>query len=264
MAGRASITVGNYVYSAQDAQKTISMLDELWSYYTQSSRIPDGWLAGARGFLAEMSSLGGIKLPSLENVDTAFIALTAALVAKYKDLTDLQIESLLAASWRFFPTMRLLNEEHTGTIAHLHASKGLPKKAIDHAVISWKGVEGDVQESRVHHGRPWQALCIWSTDAIDTLRAQGHPIGPGFAGENITVAGIPAGAFRPGAHFRIGAVRGFISAYTIPCSQNNDWFLNKNIMAMSHERGDLSRVYAMVTTCGEISVGDTFELFTDR
>ena len=91
MAGRASITVGNYVYSAQDAQKTISMLDELWSYYTQSSRIPDGWLAGARGFLAEMSSLGGIKLPSLENVDTAFVALTQALVAKYKDLADLQL-----------------------------------------------------------------------------------------------------------------------------------------------------------------------------
>lgn len=264
MAGRASITVGNYVYSAQDAQKTISMLDELWSYYTLHSQIPDGWLAGARGFLAEMSSLGGIKLPSLENVDAAFITLTQALVAKYADLTDPQIESLLAASWRFFPTMRLLNEEHTGTIAHLHASKGLPKKSIDHAVISWKGIEGDVQESRVHHGRPWQALCIWSTDAIDALRAQGHPIEPGFAGENITVAGIPAGAIRPGAHFRIGAVRGFISAYTIPCSKNNNWFLNKNIMAMSHEHGDYSRVYAMVTTCGEISIGDTFELFTDR
>jgi MOSC domain-containing protein YiiM len=59
-------------------------------------------------------------------------------------------------------------------------------------------------------------------------------------------------------------VRGFISAYTIPCSQNNDWFLNKNIKAMSHENGAFSRVYAMVTTCGDISVGDTFELFTDR
>lgn len=264
MARRASITVGNHVYSAQDARKTVSMLDELWSYYTHDSRIPDGWLAGTRGFLAEMSSLGGVALPSLDNVDTAFAALTESLVARYDDLTDMQIESLLAASWRFFPTMRLLNEEHTGTVAHLHASKGLPKKPIDRAVVSWKGVEGDVQESRVHHGRPWQALCIWSTDAIDALRAQGHPIGPGFAGENITVAGIPAGAFRPGAHFRVGTVRGFISAYTIPCSQNNDWFAGRNIMAMSHERGDHSRVYAMVTTCGEIAVGDTFELFTDR
>ena len=33
---------------------------------------------------------------------------------------------------------------------------------------------------------------------------------------------------------------------------------------MSHERGDESRIYAMVTTCGTIGIGDTFELFTDR
>lgn len=264
MARSASITVGNYVYTAQDARKTIESLDKTWSHFTHDSQIPDGWLAGARGFIAEMSSLGGIALPSLDNVDDAFVALTKALVSKYKELTDVQIESLLAAAWRFFPTMRLLNVEHTGTVAHLHASKGLPKKAISHAVITWKGVDGDVQESRVHHGRPWQALCIWSTDAIESLQNAGHPIAPGYAGENITVSGIPAAAFRPGAHFRIGKVRGFLSAYAIPCSQNNDWFLNKNFMAMSHERGDFSRLYAMVTTCGEISVGDTFELFSDR
>lgn len=264
MARSASITVGNYEYTAQDAQKTISKLHEIWQHHSHESQIPDGWLAGARGFLAEMSSLGGVKLPSLENVDEAFSALTASLVAKYAELVPEQREALLAAAWRFFPTMRLLTVDHTGAIAHLHASKGLPKKSIPTAVIGWKGVDGDVQTARAHHGRPWQALCIWSTDAIDALRAQGHPIAAGYAGENITVAGIPAGAFRPGAHFRIGKVRGFLTAYAIPCSQNNDWFLNKNFMAMSHERGDYSRLYAMVTTCGDISVGDTFELFTDR
>ena len=137
-------------------------------------------------------------------------------------------------------------------------------KSIDTAVIGWNGVQGDVQSWRVGHGRPWQALCIWSTDAIDTLRAEGHPIGPGFAGENITVSGIPSAAFRPGAHFRIGTVRGFLTSYAIPCKQNNDWFANKDFKRMSHERGDECRLYAMVTTCGTIGIGDTFELFTDR
>lgn len=264
MTRRASITVGNYIYSAQDALKTISMLDEIWSYYTHESQIPEGWLAGTRGFLAEISSLGGISLPPLENVDAAFASVTTALVAKYDTLTDGQVEALLAAAWRFFPTMRLLSQEHTGVVAHIHASKGLPKKPIDTAQIGWKGVDGDVQSSRVHHGRPWQALCVWSTDAIDALRAQGHPIAPGFAGDNITVSGIPADAFRPGAHFRMGTVRGFFSAYTIPCSKNNEWFQNKNIMAMSHTQGPYSRIYAMVTHIGQIRVGDTFELFTDR
>jgi MOSC domain-containing protein YiiM len=264
MASRASITVGNYTYSAQDAHKTLSMLEEIWSYYTHESQIPEGWLAGTRGFIAEMCSLGGVPLPALENVDTAFTSMTAALDAKYDELTDGQREALLAAAWRFFPTMRLLSHEHTGVVAHLHASKGLPKKPIDTASIGWRGIEGDVQSSRVHHGRPWQALCIWSIDAIDSLRAQGHPIAPGFAGDNITISGIPADAFRPGAHFRIGAVRGFFSAYTIPCSKNNEWFQNKNIMAMSHTQGNFSRIYAMVTHTGTISVGDTCELFTDR
>jgi MOSC domain-containing protein YiiM len=264
MTRRASITVGNYIYSAQDALKTISMLDEIWSYYTHESQIPEGWLAGTRGFLAEISSLGGIALPPLENVDIAFASVTTALVAKYDALTDGHIEALLAAAWRFFPTMRLLSQEHTGVVAHLHASKGLPKKSIDTAQIGWKGVDGDVQSSRVHHGRPWQALCVWSTDAIDALRAQGHAIAPGFAGDNITVSGIPADAFRPGAHFRMGTVRGFFSAYTIPCSKNNEWFQNKDIAAMSHTQGPYSRIYAMVTHIGQIRVGDTFELFTDR
>jgi MOSC domain-containing protein YiiM len=264
MTRRASITVGNYIYSAQDALKTLSMLDEIWSNYTHESQIPEGWLAGTRGFLAEISSLGGITLPALENVDAAFTAVTSSLVAKYDALTDEQIEALLASAWRFFPTMRLLSHEHTGVVAHLHASKGLPKKPIDTASIGWKGIDGDVQSSRVHHGRPWQALCVWSIDALDALRAQGHPIAPGFAGDNITVSGIPADAFRPGAHFRIGTVRGFFSAYTIPCSQNNAWFQNNNIMAMSHTKGPHSRIYAMVTRTGDIRVGDTFELFSDR
>lgn len=264
MARRASISVGNHVYTAQDAQKTLMFLDRTWSHHTHESQIPEGWLAGARGFLAEMCSLAGVPLPALDSVDSAFASLTESLTAKYPELTDPQIESLLAASWRFFPTMRMLSHEHTGTVAHMHASKGLPKKPIDHARIGWKGVEGDVQSARAHHGRPWQALCIWSTDAIDSLRAMGHPIAPGFAGENITVSGIPAGAFRPGAHFRCGTVRGFMTSFAIPCSQNNDWFENKDFMAMSHERGPYSRIYAMVTVCGEISVGDTFEMFTDR
>lgn len=264
MTRRASIIVGNHTYTAQDAHKTISQLDVIWSHHTHDSHIPEGWLAGARGFLAEMSSLGGIPLPPLENVNSAFATLTASLVAKYGELTDGQVEALLAAAWRFFPTMRLLTSEHTGVVAHLHASKGLPKNPIDHAIIGWKGIEGDVQTARAHHGRPWQALCVWSTDAIDSLRAQGHPISPGFAGENITVSAIPSGAFRPGAHFRSGTTRGFLTAYAIPCSQNNDWFMNKDFKAMSHERGDFSRLYAMVTTCGTITVGDVFELYTDR
>lgn len=264
MAQRESITVGHYIYSGTDVERTIANLDSLWQHHTHDSHIPEGWLAGARGFVAEMCSLGGVALPSLDNVDSAMTHLTHALVAKYTELVPEQREALLAAMWRFFPTMRLLTVEHTGVVQHMHASRGLPKKAITHADVTWKGIKGDVQSERKHHGRPWQALCVWSTDAIERLRAEGHPIGPGFAGENITVAHIPSEAFRPGAHFRVGTVRGFFTAYAIPCKKNSAWFANGDFTRMSHERGAESRVYAMVTTQGVINIGDTFELFTDR
>lgn len=260
----APITVGNYTYTQQDARRTIANLNDIWMHHVHESTIPHGWLAGARGHIAELASLGAVALPALDSVDEAFAVLTQRLIANYDNLIPQQIEALLAAMWRFFPTMRQLNIEHTGRIAHLHASKGLPKKSIEHADISWKGINGDVQTARAHHGRPWQALCIWSTDALHTLQSEGHPIGPGYAGENITVDDIAADAFRPGAQFRIGTVRGFLTAYAIPCSQNNDWFIGKDFKRMSHERGNESRLYAMVTHTGHISVGDEFWLLSDR
>ena len=264
MTRRSPIQVGPHTYTALDAHKTIGSLAALWQHHRHDSTVPDGWLAGARGFISEVSTVAAVKRPALDDLDVAFADITEGLLAAYGGFDDDRIASIIASTWRFFPTMRQLSVEHVGTIAHLHASKGLPKKPVDVAEISWGGVAGDVQTARAHHGRPWQALCIWSTDAIDTLRAEGHPIAPGFAGENITVSGISAGAFRPGAQFRIGAVRGFLTAYSIPCSQNNDWFVDRDFKRMSHERGNESRLYAMVTATGTVRPGDTFELFTDR
>ena len=264
MAQDESITVGNYVYTAEDARRTVTEIGALWREHRHATTVPEGWLAGARGFVAEASSLAGTALPSLENIDTAFADLESAVTARYDELVPGQVEAFIAAMWRFLPTMRMLDREHNGAVAHLHASRGLPKKETDSASIGWSGVEGDVQRSRKHHGRPWQALCIWTTDAIDTLRAQGHPVDHGFAGENITVSGIPNDAFRPGAHFVAGDVRGFLTSYAWPCSQNKAWFTDGDFMAMCHETTDLSRIYAMVTRTGTMSKGDPFVLFSDR
>lgn len=264
MPGDSPITVGPHEYTAQDARQTVARIARLWESHVFSSEIPEGWLAGARGFVAEMASLAGVPLPRLDDLPGAIVALDRSVNAKYADLTEGQVESILAAMWRFYPTMRMLGHEHSGTVAGLHASQGLPKKPIDRADITWAGVDGDVQRVRTHHGRPWQALCIWTTDSLDRLRGEGHPIAAGFAGENITVEGIANTSFRPGAHFRTGSVQGFITNYTTPCAANAGWFLGGDFMRMSHERGDDSRVYAMVTRTGSVSTGDPFVLFTDR
>ena len=260
----APVVVGNHSYSVNDARRCITEIDAIWEEHRLASSVPEGWLAGARGFVAEAASLGGVALPSLDDVDIAFGELSERLGAAFDSLDPLQVEALLAAMWRFFPTMRMLDHEHVGTVAHLHAGRGLPKPEIETAGIGWRGVESDVQRSRKHHGAPFQALCIWSMDAIRTLRSEGHPIDHGFAGENITVDGIPAGAFRPGAQFVVGEVRGFLTSYAYPCSQNKSWFADGDFMRMWHGRGDQSRVYAMVTRTGTVSAGDTFVLYSDR
>ena len=115
---------------------------------------------------------------------------------------------------------------------------------------------GDRQGTRVHHGRPWQALCLWSTEVIDALAAHGHPIASGRAGENITVSGLPWHDVRPGVRVQLGEVLCEVSAYALPCAQNAGWFLDGDFSQMHHERGPVSRLYATVLKPGAVRVGD--------
>ena len=115
---------------------------------------------------------------------------------------------------------------------------------------------GDRQATRVHHGRPWQALCLWSAEVIDEFRTQGHPIAPGRAGENVTVSGLPWEQVRPGVRLQVSNVLCEISAYALPCYQNKPWFIDGDFEVMNHERGPVSRVYATVLQPGDIAVGD--------
>ena len=78
----------------------------------------------------------------------------------------------------------------TGSVHGLFTSGGgVPKLAVDEVVIDLRGVVGDVQKTQRHHGRPWQALCLWSKEKVDLLAAEGHPITYGAAGENVSVTG---------------------------------------------------------------------------
>lgn len=132
---------------------------------------------------------------------------------------------------------------------------GVPKLPVDALEVTHAGVVGDRQATRRHHGRPWQALCLWSTEAIDLLRADGHPIAPGLAGENVTITGLPWGRVRPGVQLRLGDVLAEVSAYALPCKQNAAWFLGGRFDAMHHRHGAVSRVYATVLEPGTITHG---------
>ncbi len=144
-----------------------------------------------------------------------------------------------------------------GVVTQLSVSPGgLPKLPVEAAEVSWSGMEGDRQATRLHHGRPWQALCIWSNEVIDDFRREGHPLEPGRAGENITISGLPWAEVRAGVRMRIGEVLCEVSAFALPCTSNKRWFINGDFNVMHHERGPVSRVYATVLEPGRVATGD--------
>ena len=144
-----------------------------------------------------------------------------------------------------------------GVVAQLNRSDGgVPKTPVDRVEVGWRGVQGDRQRSRQHHGRPWQALCIWSTEVIDAFAAEGHPIAPGSAGENITLRGLDWSTVRPGVRLRLGTVLCEVSAWALPCKHNRAWFSDGGFNRMHHDRGPVSRAYATVLEPGTIATGD--------
>lgn len=147
----------------------------------------------------------------------------------------------------------------TGTIASLHASTGgVPKRAIADAVVDAGGIVGDGQSNRRHHGRPWQALCLWSADVIDALRSEGHPIEPGGAGENLLIRGVDWSRIRGGLTIRIGAVVARTSGPAAPCHKIGDSFTGRHWDRISHdERPGWARWYASVVHGGTVRPGDT-------
>ncbi|MGI9601264.1 MAG: MOSC domain-containing protein [Acidimicrobiales bacterium] len=147
-----------------------------------------------------------------------------------------------------------------GTVDQLNVSTGgVPKSAmVGAATIDAAGVVGDTQRNRRHHGRPFQALCLWSSDVIGSLAAEGHPVAAGSAGENITISGLDWSSVRPGTVLDVGLVRCEVTSYAVPCGHNNQWFADGNSQRIRHEEHPgWSRLYASVLRSGTIDVGDT-------
>lgn len=149
-----------------------------------------------------------------------------------------------------------------GRVHQISASEGgVPKLPVDEAVVDVSGVIGDLQEDRVHHGHPHQALCLFSLEVIERFQAEGHPVAPGSTGENITVSGLDWSLVVPGSRMTIGPVEIEITGFTTPCAKNARWFIDRrfNRMHNSKHPGE-SRVYARVISGGPIATGDPVRL----
>lgn len=139
------------------------------------------------------------------------------------------------------------------------SSGGLPKLPVPKARITTEGVEGDGHRNTLLHGGPDRAVCLFSLELIDALRAEGHPIQPGSTGENLTLAGVDWAGLVPGSRIAVGnEVRLEIMSYTVPCSLNTCYFDAGNFKRMSQDlHPGWSRLYAKVLAEGAVCVGDT-------
>lgn len=145
-----------------------------------------------------------------------------------------------------------------GEVTGLHTSGGgVPKTASSSVEVKRSGVVGDAQNNRIHHGRPLQALCVWSNDVIEALQDEGHPITPGLAGENVTVSGIDWSLLRPGSRITVSDIPVLISSYAVPCSNVAPGFTDRNFRRILHTDNEgWSRLYGIPLGEGSVSLGD--------
>jgi MOSC domain-containing protein YiiM len=156
--------------------------------------------------------------------------------------------------------------EHTSSArvvqVNVNPAGGVPKQRIPSAEVTSKGVAGDKQRDRRHHGGPTRAVSLYSYEHIQALRAEGHPIAPGSTGENLTIGGLDWPALQVGDRLRIGErVLVEITSYAVPCTNIIESFAGGAITRISQKvNPGWSRLYARVLEAGLVREGDRVAL----
>jgi len=123
------------------------------------------------------------------------------------------------------------------------------------------GLAGDRQRDRRFHGGPKRAVCLYSLEVIHSLQAEGHPIGVGSAGENLTVSGVDWDAVTPGRRVRVGPVLLELTNYAHPCRNLVPCFRDGDFVRISQKVHPASgRLYANVLEEGVVRPGDPVEV----
>jgi len=150
-----------------------------------------------------------------------------------------------------------------GRIFQLNSSPGgVPKLAVREATVTPNGIKGDEHNFPEIHGGPERALCLYPLEHIVEFQAQGHPIFPGAAGENVTVSGLDWEKVVPGVQLALGEeVLVEVTRYTTPCNSMEPSFSDSNYGRLSQKANPgWSRVYARVLRTGRIAVGQEVRL----
>lgn len=206
-------------------------------------------VAPVNAALLEVAGRAGATAPLLETLDVSDPLVTAVE----------SVDRFLSAAARAVALD--LVEPAAGSVAAVNLSRGgVPKLPVAEAEIGFAGVVGDSQKVRRHHGRPSQALCLWSLEVIEALAGEGHAVSPGAAGENLTLAGVDWAALRPGVRVVLGDGRDApvaeITGWTEPCTTIAHCFAERDFRRIDHtRRPGWSRAYAAVVRGGPVRAG---------
>jgi MOSC domain-containing protein YiiM len=263
-------------YDDRDAINTIRNLPQWWLQIVTagaSSPDPPADERGVQALVAAASRASvvlGVPLTAPADhrmspfgvLAQAFSPIHAALVdrtidAERRAAVDELLGSSLATISQLGRNVHATTKSQAGIVASINRSSGgAPKDAVDHADIGTRGLDGDRQRSRQHHGRPWQAVSMWSADVIDSLRTEGHPVQAGSAGENLTLAGLDWSRVGPGMVMSIGDVMLECSMWAEPCRHIAHCFSDGRWGRIHHDQGPVSRLYASVLRGGSVRIGD--------
>lgn len=150
-----------------------------------------------------------------------------------------------------------------GAVVQVNVSPGgVPKLPVETAWVDELGLQGDRHNEPTVHGGPYRAVCLYGVEAIERVRAEGHPIQPGGAGENLTTSGIEWSEQAPGTRVEVGQRLVLeLTTPTAPCRTIRGNFIDGRfgrISIMSHPAD--SRMYARVLVPGAVGAGDPITL----
>ena len=111
---------------------------------------------------------------------------------------------------------------------NVNPSGGVPKHPVPLTRLTVSGVEGDRQNDLKHHGGPSRAVSLFSSELIEALQEEGHPIQPGSTGENLTLRGVMWQDMAPGVRLRIGTAHLEITA-PAPLSSHSSEFQGREL-----------------------------------
>lgn len=139
---------------------------------------------------------------------------------------------------------------------------GVPKHSEPEVQVRpGEGITTDHQNDLIHHGGPRQDLLLFRLETILALQAEGHPIYPGAAGENLTLVGCRTEDLVPGRRLLLGgSVEIELTEYAPPCSKISACFFDGNFNRINQKKHpEDARIYARVLEGGTLRVGAPVE-----